>query len=830
VIKTPIYDFEGRVIGIQGIFWDVTAQRQVEEALAYERDLLRALLEHVPDSVYFKDRKSRFLKASRAMARSFELADPELLVGKTDFDVFGHEHAQQAYEDEQQILASGQPIIGKTEKETWTNGRESWALTTKMPLYNQAGEIIGTFGISKDITELKQAEAALQVARDAALESARLKSEFLANVSHEIRTPMNAIIGMTGLLLDTELTAEQRDFAETVRLSADALLDIVNEVLDFSKIEAGKLAFECIDFNLTEVVESVVELLAERASRKGLELASLVESNVPTALRGDPGRLRQVLTNLIGNAVKFTEHGEVVVRVARENDTETQAVLRFTVTDTGIGIDPKAQQLIFRAFTKADGSMTRKYGGTGLGLAISKQLVELMQGAIGLQSEPAKGSTFWFTVRLDKQATATAGLRVNPRRESLAGLRVLIVDDSAVNREILQRQTFAWQMRSTTAAAGAEALELLRRKAAAGSPYDLAILDMQMPAMDGLSLARAIRADPAIADTRLVILTSLGTRINSETLREACIAAYLVKPVKQSRLLDCLANVMADVLTPAAGTRTSGAPTALHEAVPSVPAKSLRILVAEDNPVNQKVILRQLQKLGYAADAVGNGLEALEVLSRIPYDLVLLDCQMPEMDGYETARKIRQREADPAPGVRGRTPVWILAMTDNSMNEDRDKCLAAGMDDYLCKPVRLPELDAALQKAAGVTVPKPVPAKAGNAPVLDSAVLDGLRQLREPGAPDPLAEIIDLFLQDTPHRLNHLSTAVNQQDATVLKSSAHSLKGSASNLGARPLAALCAQLEKLATVGDFAAAGPTAARLKAEYDRVCRALEEEKRR
>ncbi|MHB8521710.1 MAG: PAS domain-containing protein [Limisphaerales bacterium] len=706
VIKTPIYDFNGQIIGIQGIFWDVTAHKRVEEALAHERDLLTALLDHVPDSIYFKDLNSRFLKCSRALAKNFGLADPEQAIGKTDFDLFTKEHAQQAYEDEQRIIATRQPIIGKAEKETWVTGRESWALTTKMLLYNRNGEIIGTLGISKDITALKHAEAELEVARDAALQSVRLKSEFLANVSHEIRTPMNAIIGMSGLLLDTPLTPEQQDYAETVRLSADALLTIVNDVLDFSKIEAGKLAFECIDFNVTETVESVVELLAERADSKRIALACQVQDDVPARLRGDPGRLRQVLTNLVGNALKFTERGEVVIRVRRESETAAQTVLRFTVTDTGIGIAPEAQQIIFQAFTQADGSMTRKYGGTGLGLAISKQLVELMHGQIGVESKLGEGSTFWFTVQMPKPAPAPADLGGHTKQDhAMAGSVCAHADDAATGPQ-------------------------------------------------------------------------------------------------------------------------SGA----FETNPKRAAKNARVLVAEDNPVNQKVTLRQLQKLGYAADAVANGLEVLEALNRIPYDIVLMDCQMPELDGYDAARQIRQREAAPGRGVRARRPVRIVAMTANALKDDRDKCLAAGMDDYLSKPVHIAELGAVLQGVPGPAGSRPTPVTADSRGVLDQRVLEGLRELREPNTPDPLVEIIDLFLQDTPRRFRHIEAALGQKDAGVLKSSAHGLKGSASNLGARPLAALCAQLEKLAQLGDFAAAATVAVQVKDAYARVCRALEEEKKK
>ena len=359
VMKAPLYDHEGRVVGIQGIFWDVTERKKIQEQLAYERDLLQALLDNAPDSIYFKDRDSRFIKCSKAIARRFGFNDPQEAVGKTDFDFFTKEHAQVAFDDEQQIIRSGQPIIGKTEKETWKENQDSWALTSKMPLRNQAGEIIGTFGVSKDITALKRAEEELEKARDAAVESARLKSEFLANVSHEIRTPMNAIMGMTGLLLDTELTEEQQDFAETIRNSADNLLSLVNDLLDFSKIEAGKLTLENLDFDLRDEVEETVEILAERAQSKGIELATWIHEGIPCSLCGDPGRLRQILINLIGNAVKFTERGEVVVDVQKETESDTDAVIRFAVRDTGIGIPSKAIPFLFHAFTQADGSTSR---------------------------------------------------------------------------------------------------------------------------------------------------------------------------------------------------------------------------------------------------------------------------------------------------------------------------------------------------------------------------------------------------------------------------------------------------------------------------------------
>ena len=463
------------------------------------------------------------------------------------------------------------------------------------------------------------------------------------------------------------------------------LLTIINDILDFSKIEAGKLQFEILDFVLTNAIEETIDLLAPRAREKKLEFVSLVHKEVPVALRGDPGRLRQVLTNLIGNAIKFTSSGEVVVRAEKENESEQHVVIRFSVTDTGIGIRETAQRNLFQPFIQADGSTTRKYGGTGLGLAISKQLVEMMEGQIGLTSVPGEGSTFWFTAQFEKQTEPHAVY--SPDLRILAGRRALIVDDNLTNRKILSHQLDSPGMLHQEAESGKTALALLRAAAALGKPFDVAILDLMMPEMDGFELARHIKSDATIAGTALVMLTSYGERGGAAEAREVGIEAYLSKPVRQSALFDCLAKVT----SASAKTEQPQPIVQLPKPLAATGPSSLkRILIAEDNMVNQKVAMRQLLKLGYRADAVANGKEVLEALARIPYDLILMDCQMPEMDGYEATAEIRRRQLQTQ-----HTPV--IAMTAHALEGDRAKCLAAGMDDYVSKPVKVEELQRVLE-------------------------------------------------------------------------------------------------------------------------------------
>jgi two-component system, sensor histidine kinase and response regulator len=639
-------------------------------------------------------------------------------------------------------------------------------------------------------------------ARDVAVESARLKSQFLANMSHEIRTPMNGVIGMTNLLLETPLNEQQRDYAETIRGSGEGLLAIINDILDFSKVEAGKMTFEKIDFDLYETVEGTLELLAAKAQSQRLEFAGFVEPNVPSQLCGDPGRLRQVLTNLVSNALKFTEAGEVSVRVSVDRESATEAELRFRVRDTGIGLTPEAQARLFEPFHQADLSTTRKFGGTGLGLAISRQLVERMNGQIGVESAPGKGSVFWFTARLQKQSAASSYPGVE---HALVNTRVLIVDDNATSGSFLHEQIIGWRFRNGTATSGAEALELLRAARREGDPYPLAILDLQMPQMDGLTLARAIKADPLIADTLLILLTDFGQRIADEELRAAGIAESRFKPVKQSTLFDCLVSVLA------------GAPSKLRAAAARLPetprsGRALRILLAEDNAVNRKVALGQLRTFGHEADAVENGLQALEALAENAYDVVLMDCQMPEMDGYESTAAIRQRE-----GSARHT--WVIAMTANAMTGDRELCLAAGMDDYVSKPVRVDELRAVLERAHITRA-----AKSECTGATSAESLAALRALQGDDGGDLLSEVIPLFISNGPQLLSAARSALDKNDAIALAEAAHSLKSSGAQFGAHRLTDLCGRLEAAGRSGRVEGARETLEAAEAEFQLVINEL------
>ncbi len=793
--KFPVRDAAGRAF-VGGVALNITERERAEAELRESKQFIESVTENSTSNIYVFDLETMKTVYANRDAASFLGYPPEQIrtMGENFLNEITHPDdlaCVMAHFNEFKDMPEG-AVIEFEQRIKHANGEWRWVWHRETVFKRHAdGTPYQIMGTAQDITERKQMETELERTRDAALESARLKSEFLANMSHEIRTPMNGVIGMTNLLLSTGLDAEQQDFAETIRISADSLLTIINDILDFSKIEAGKLNVETIDFDLRNAVESTVELLAERAHAKGIELASLIYSDVASGVRGDPGRLRQILTNLLGNAVKFTERGEVVARVTREGETASHITVRFAVSDTGIGISEEARRHLFQAFTQADGSTTRKYGGTGLGLAISKQLVELMNGEIGIESELGKGSTFWFTLRFEKQPDVRRDIVVTtPAR--LDGVRLLVVDDNDANRKIIVHQTTAWKMICDEAENGARALETLRQAALRGQPYHAAIMDFQTTDMDGFELARAIKADPLIAGVQLILLTFIGQRGDAQAARDAGFAAYLTKPVRQSQLFDCLASLMHEEDSsrvsyaddaPAIVTRHALEDDRMQERV--------RVLLAEDNAVNQKVALHQLKRLGYSADVVDNGRAALEALERneLQYSLVLMDCQMPVMDGYEATTELRRRE-------NGSRHIPVIAMTANAMQGDKEKCFAAGMDDYMSKPVNAPELQAVLARWLLPELQSHESELIENdrvrpADVLDAFVLAGFRELQAQGNPGFVAELIGLFLQDTPPHIDALRKALPKGDRDTLEHEAHSLKGSCGSFGARRMEAIC---------------------------------------
>jgi PAS domain S-box-containing protein len=783
-----VRDERGQPLYTQGFMLDITERKQAEEALRRSEEEVRrqkqyyeTLLEISPAAVVTTDLEERVTSWNPAAERLFgythaeavgQLID-ELVLGREDLLEEGRAVTRTAAEQ-----GAAHLIARRMRKDGTPVDVE--VLMARLVV---GGEQVGWNLIYHDIGELQRARKEAEAATQA-------KSLFLATMSHEIRTPMNAVIGMTELLLDTALDKEQRRFAEVVHTSGDALLRVIDDVLDFSKIESGKLELERRPFELRECVESALELVAAQAAQRDLELGCLIDSEVPPEITGDATRLRQVLLNLLGNAVKFTEEGEVIVAVRREGSAPGGHRLHVAVRDTGIGIPEERMRQLFQSFSQVDASTSRRFGGTGLGLAISKRLSELMGGTMWADSAPGQGSTFHFTF-LAEEAPVTAPPHARGDQPQLHAKRLLVVDDNAANREIVVRQARSWGMLPRATGRPREALTWVER----GDPFDVAILDMQMPEIDGLALAHGIRGQPAGRALPLVLLTSLG---RPERSRAREFAVTLTKPVRASQLYDALMGILArrpeERQEPEA--RVTAGPGAA-----AAPARSrLRILVAEDNGVNQQLALGLLGKLGYEADVAGNGAQAVEAVEGESYDVVLMDVEMPELDGLEATRRIRRR--------RPHGPPRIIAMTANALQEDREACFAAGMDDYLAKPLRVAQL------AEALTTAEPVE----EAPPLASGALEALRE--QFGDEAFLQDLLDTFLQEAPRLVADLRSG----SAEEARRAAHTLKTNARTLGAAELGRVCEELEELAKQDRLEGASARVAHADAEYARVESAL------
>jgi PAS domain S-box-containing protein len=820
------------------VLHDITRQEEMETEILREKQYLEALIENSPAAIVVLDNDEKIISCNPAFEDLYGYSESDAINVKIDTLITTPETLSKAQEYTQQALSG---VVRATGRRRRKDGSMVDVQILGVPIVvNQ--EKIGALAIYNDISELVRARYEAEQANLA-------KSDFLANMSHEIRTPMNGVIGMLELALDTQLTSEQRDYLQTSLQSAETLLVLLNDILDFSKIESGRLEIEKIDFNLRTAVEDVAFTLASRAQAKGLEMACLIHPNISTNLKGDPNRLRQILVNLSGNAIKFTHQGEIVIRAEPVAETEHEITIRFSVTDTGIGIPQERQAAIFERFTQADTSTTRKYGGTGLGLAISRQLVEAMGGKIGLESTAGIGSNFWFDIKFEKQPRQmpqTAPLVLKPVK--MQSSRILVVDDNLTNRTILVKIVEGFGCRVDTAGTGAKGIELLRNAYHERDPYLVVLLDMQMPGMDGEQTARAIKSDPSIKDVKILVLTSMGQRGDAARLQALGCSGYLNKPVKQKMLYNALIAVL--------GQKDEKSQSLVTRHVLSEQRRfDQRLLLAEDNPINQKLAVVLLQKAGFSVDVVENGLQAVERIKSNAYSVVLMDVQMPEMDGYEATRQNRRWEK------LGGSHLPIVAMTAHAMQGDRERCLDAGMDDYLTKPLEPRVLFNVLERWIEIDHPKEtkttreeVEDYSSTDDLFSSNLMDGLfgdtDGTASPPAPEPvqalpteslsklspinldavlyrfgddrefMMQMFKEFMAHLPGRLVEFDKALKDNDPSTLGRIAHNLKGTSQNFNAEPLSVIAQALEKAGASENLANAPELVAQLDNEIRRL----------
>jgi PAS domain S-box-containing protein len=782
---------------------DATDRLANERRLDESKAIYHSLVESLPINVFRKDREGRIVFGNGRYCRSLGRPLQEL-IGKTDMDLFQPALAEKYRQDDRWVLQTGLPFHD-IEEHPGPGGSTIFVEVLKAPVTDANGRRVGIQGMFWDVSERKRAEQALCDAKEIAEAASRAKSDFLANMSHEIRTPLNAILGLTELLLESVLDVGQRDYLKMVYESSESLLNLINDILDFSKIEAGKLELDNQSFQLRDRLGDTMRSLAPRAHAKGLELAMNIDPRIPLRLIGDISRLRQIVVNLVGNAIKFTEAGEVVLEVSRQNEKDERIGIRFAVTDTGIGIPPEKLGMIFGEFAQGDSSTTRRYGGSGLGLAIASRLVKLMQGELKVESRLGEGSRFYFDLELPGDPAQAPVTTV----EMLRAIPVMVVDDNATNRRILEQMLSSWGMRPITAHSAQQALAMMRGLAGGGQPIGLVLSDVNMPEHDGYELAQWIRDEPLLKDTKIILLTSSNRQGALQLRRDLRIESQLMKPAKQSDLLDAIGHALGLALQGRVPVESS--PLLSEDELgddSDTSATPLRILLAEDNHINQRLAVGLLERYGHQVIVAENGQAAVDLFRDSEFDLILMDIQMPMLDGLEATRKIRELES----GTGAHIP--IIAMTAHALVGDRDRCIAAGMDDYISKPIRISEAIAAIGRATGVGAPiassEPLSAPCGPGNLVDwNQAFDTVG-----GDESLLRELVQVFVDEADLMLGEVQLAVDRQSAKDLRRGAHAIKGALQHLGAPRIAHTAQTLEQLGEAGAFDGAADLASELR----------------